>query len=191
MNNDETLGKRAEPIWPFIAMIVLILALACAYWWGLSAYIPLSGEEASSLRGQFGDMFGGLNALFSGLAFAVLIYTMWLQRKELRLQRVELADTRKELARAAAAQEKAEGALCKQNAALQISAAIEALRARIERYDTQIGAMKELPRNSVLDLPEGPVPATHKIRSMQAEQHALTLELDRLVEKAVTLAREA
>jgi len=49
-------------------------------------------------RGTFGDMFGAINALFSGLAFATLIYTTWLQREELALQREELASTREELA---------------------------------------------------------------------------------------------
>jgi hypothetical protein len=48
-------------------------------------------------RGTFGDMFGAVNALFSGLAFASLIYTILLQRQELRLQREELHFTRKEI----------------------------------------------------------------------------------------------
>lgn len=47
--------------------------------------------------GVFGDMFGAANALFSGLAFAGLIYAIWLQRIELKLQREELTATRAEL----------------------------------------------------------------------------------------------
>lgn len=47
--------------------------------------------------GKFGDMFGAVNALFTGLAFAVLIYTVILQTEELRLQRRELRLTRNEL----------------------------------------------------------------------------------------------
>lgn len=54
------------------------------------------GGESTEL-GQFGDKFGFVNALFSGLAFAGLIYTIVLQRKELELQRLELQETRKEL----------------------------------------------------------------------------------------------
>jgi len=49
-------------------------------------------------RGTFGDMFGAVNALFSGLAFAGVIYAILLQRKELSLQRKELELTRQELA---------------------------------------------------------------------------------------------
>lgn len=45
-------------------------------------------------RGTFGDMFGVVNALFSGLAFAGIIFTILLQRQELKYQRDELTATR-------------------------------------------------------------------------------------------------
>lgn len=48
-------------------------------------------------RGTFGDMFGAVNALFSGFAFGGVIYAILLQRKELQLQRIELKQTRVEL----------------------------------------------------------------------------------------------
>lgn len=47
-------------------------------------------------RGTFGDMFGGVNALFSGLAFGGVVFAILLQRKELILQRKELKFTRAE-----------------------------------------------------------------------------------------------
>jgi len=47
-------------------------------------------------RGTFGDMFGSLNALYSGFALAGIIITILLQRKELKLQREELQETRGE-----------------------------------------------------------------------------------------------
>lgn len=50
-------------------------------------------------RGVFGDKFGAINALFSGLAFAGLILTLILQREELSLQRDELEQTREELSK--------------------------------------------------------------------------------------------
>lgn len=43
---------------------------------------------------EFGDQFGGVNALFSGLAFAGVIYAILLQKEELVLQRFELQQTR-------------------------------------------------------------------------------------------------
>ena len=47
-------------------------------------------------RGVFGDMFGTVNSLFSGLAFAGIIITIFLQSRELKLQREELTETREE-----------------------------------------------------------------------------------------------
>jgi hypothetical protein len=48
-------------------------------------------------RGTFGDMFGSVNALFSGLAFAALIYTIFLQRRELKLHHQEIELTHREV----------------------------------------------------------------------------------------------
>ena len=47
-------------------------------------------------QGTYGDMFGAVNALFSGLAFAGLIITLILQRKELSLQREDIFVERNE-----------------------------------------------------------------------------------------------
>jgi len=73
---------------------LLIVWLAVAAAWAISGILLHDTSE----RGTFGDMFGAVNALFSGLAFATLIYTAWMQRDELALQREELAATRAELA---------------------------------------------------------------------------------------------
>jgi hypothetical protein len=77
---------------PKIRWLVLLWA-AIVLLWAVSGY-ALYGD---SQRGTFGDMFGAANALFSGLAFATLIYTAWMQREELSLQRKELEATREEL----------------------------------------------------------------------------------------------
>lgn len=74
---------------------VLLLLVVVALWltglWAVTHFI----EEPK--RGPFGDMFGAVNALFSGLAFAGIIFTIVLQREELRIQRKELEETRHEL----------------------------------------------------------------------------------------------
>lgn len=57
---------------------------------------PIS-ELSISSSGVFGDSFGVLTSLFSGLAFAGLIITIVMQRDELALQRQELNLTRQEL----------------------------------------------------------------------------------------------
>lgn len=57
---------------------------------------PIS-QISVSASGVFGDSFGPLTSLFSGLAFAGLIITIIMQRDELSLQRQELNLTRDEL----------------------------------------------------------------------------------------------
>lgn len=75
--------------WGFPVLICLFVFGA----WFITLYL-LQGDEN---RGTFGDMFGSVNALFSGLAFGGVIYAILLQRKELKLQRKELELTRGEL----------------------------------------------------------------------------------------------
>lgn len=77
---------------PLIFLSVGVVGLFALSWWWLASTI-----NNPERQGQFGDQFGAVNALFSGLAFAGLIFTIILQKKELALQREELADTRQEL----------------------------------------------------------------------------------------------
>ncbi len=73
--------------------------------WFLSATIIWLVFSDWAKSGTFGDTFGAINSLFSGLALAGIIYTIYLQKTELGLQRKELKYTRKELKRSANAQE--------------------------------------------------------------------------------------
>lgn len=75
--------------------IAIWAALCTLGFWALSFFLLFMN---STDRGTFGDMFGAVNALFSGLAFAGLIVTLIMQHEELGLQREELAQTNKELA---------------------------------------------------------------------------------------------
>jgi hypothetical protein len=65
--------------------------------WAVSGVAVNELIDDPEQRGTFGDMFGAVNALFSGLAFAGIIYTIMIQRKELSLQRKELALQREEV----------------------------------------------------------------------------------------------
>ncbi|NOQ94139.1 MAG: hypothetical protein GQ547_05830 [Methylophaga sp.] len=54
-------------------------------------------ESTINETAAFGDSFGALTSLFSGLAFSGLILTILLQREDLNLQRQELSETRNEM----------------------------------------------------------------------------------------------
>ncbi|OMF17032.1 hypothetical protein BK131_03395 [Paenibacillus amylolyticus] len=68
-------------IWPIVCIIIGVIFV-----WASSSWL-INGFIDASYRGTFGDMFGAVNALFSGLAFAGLIYTIAVQRQELQAQR--------------------------------------------------------------------------------------------------------
>lgn len=72
-----------------LLLLLLIMALVLGVWaWGWS-WIDANEElnsasDALAARGQFGDKFGAINALFAGCAFAGIIFTIFLQSREIR-----------------------------------------------------------------------------------------------------------
>jgi hypothetical protein len=87
--------------WGFVVLLGVVAI------WGLSwvlidKYVistnpSLATNEAAG--GVFGDKFGAVNALFSGLAFTGVIWALILQRHDLRLQREEIAEQKATLQR--------------------------------------------------------------------------------------------
>lgn len=88
----EVTEKKNEPLF-----ILLILMIIISIVWTVSGFLVHNFFTEWAERGQFGDMFGAVNSLFSGLAFAGVVYTILLQRKELALQRNEISKSTKEL----------------------------------------------------------------------------------------------
>lgn len=85
--------ERDPSITPFILFVFAILVVCIVF--GIIMFQCIDSWEN---RGLFGDMFGALNALFSGAAFAGVVYAIILQRRELAMQREELRLSREELA---------------------------------------------------------------------------------------------
>lgn len=94
--------------------LIVLIAAGIIIFWGICWLATLYYIDDWNKRASFGDMFGSVNALFSGFALAGVIYAILLQRQELQLQRRELELTREELHRSAEAQEKSEEALREQ-----------------------------------------------------------------------------
>lgn len=102
--------------------------------WIISIVVVNSIYDSPEFRAFLGDSFGTINSLFSGLAFAGIIYTILLQRKELALQRQELKETRNELARSANAQERSELQQKRQSENLKQTAKLNALSTLVSYY---------------------------------------------------------
>ncbi len=151
------------PRWLFRTIVASLFAfvlgvwLSFWFWWG-----PLV-EGKTDARGQWGDSFGAINALFSALAFAGLIITVLLQREELKAQRAELRETRDVLKRTAEAQEQSQAALNAQGDYLARSAKAQALAAVAQISDDDLARLAKVrlqhlqrdggPKPTVADLP--------------------------------------
>ena len=70
------------------ALLVIVI-------WAASALLLYYSVEDFSKSGTFGDSFGVLNTLFSGLAFAGIIVSIKMQNDEMREQRKELQKQKK------------------------------------------------------------------------------------------------
>lgn len=91
------LGKKdGEGETSYRMLLVLLVLITIS--WGLGGGLVYWLNADWQSRGPAGDMFGAVNALFTGCAFAALIFTIRQQSQELSLQREELKLTRGELA---------------------------------------------------------------------------------------------
>ncbi len=128
-------NKEKPEVGDKMSYFLFLGAAVCALWI-LSIFVIQELITDSGKRAAFGDSFGAINSLFSGLALAGIIYTILLQRRELALQRQELELTRKELARSADAQEQSQRELSRQSANLKMTA-------RLNAYSTLINHCRD------------------------------------------------
>lgn len=116
----------------FIALLSIIsfIFIVASWYYTYENLKSLTFEE----RGTLGDMFGGLNTLFSGLAFCGIIISILLQSSELKMQREEIRQNREELKGSKLAQLSQSKALEKQAENLKNSAKLSALNTLVNFY---------------------------------------------------------
>lgn len=69
-----------------LAIFLLLIFFLWKYtseWIDLNIKSTAASETDAQARGLFGDKFGSINALFSGLAFAAISFTIYLQRRDM------------------------------------------------------------------------------------------------------------
>lgn len=69
--------------------IALSILVVWGLWGAFHAFLGGLKSPPIDKLGQWGDTFGALNALFSGLGFSAIIATLWLQQKQLMQGREE------------------------------------------------------------------------------------------------------
>ena len=121
----------------FLKLLLVVVSI-----WLLSAVFIIYFLDDWSSRGTFGDLFGAVNALFSALAFAALIYTIVLQREEIKENREEIKLNRKELSKSSKLQQKAQQVLVEQVEQTHLSAKMNAMRTLVDYYNNQISNPK-------------------------------------------------
>lgn len=152
---------------------LILSVVAIVFLWSGNWYL-LSGMS-NEARGTFGDMFGAVNSLFSGLAFLGVVYAIILQKTELSLQRKELELTRNELKKSAEAQERSEKALSIQAKAMEQTALINTLTASIQSLSSRIQGISLSGKTSVVE-------ENKRRREALIKKHAvLTRKLDEII----------
>ena len=77
-----------------IAIVILLFTVILIWFtfphWMVHLFKISTDKDSQSLLGTFGDSFGALNTLFSGLAFSGIIISIYLQSKELSETRSEI-----------------------------------------------------------------------------------------------------
>jgi len=137
MKKELNMNENKSSTGLLIRLIIVVVIL-----WALSAVIVYFMLDSWADRGTLGDLFGAVNALFSGLAFAVLIYTIVLQREEIKQNREEIVLNRKELAKSARLQQKSQEVLIQQVEQTHLSAKMNAMRTLVDYYNNQISNPK-------------------------------------------------
>ena len=88
--NDNLESDKFLRIFILLSIVMALLAFLCPF---IINYFFCDWSKS----GTFGETFGALNALFSGLAIAGVIVTILIQRNELKNQRIELGLQRTEM----------------------------------------------------------------------------------------------
>ncbi|MBN73812.1 MAG: hypothetical protein CME32_31535 [Gimesia sp.] len=85
------IGKFFHAISYFLLFMIFVVGVLSVQW---LCWNWIENNIPEDKQGSFGDMFGSVNTLFSGLAFAGVLFTIFLQSRELSATRSELKLTR-------------------------------------------------------------------------------------------------
>lgn len=90
-NNAKKWYEKRKNVIAGIAVIFAVWLISAIFIYYYQSGVSTSAtNDVWARRGQVGDMFGAVNALFSGLAFAGVIYAILLQKDQLILTKKEL-----------------------------------------------------------------------------------------------------
>ncbi len=145
----------------------------------MGVYWFLTGGDLGK-SGQFGDMFGTVNALFSGLAFAAIAWTITLQQRQIAVQMEELQLQREDLKLQRKEMQESRGELAKQAKAQEAQTQVSIAQVRAAAYGAAIGVLNELELENALPEPEVPVETRYSESEMNKTEEMIFKKIIRL-----------
>jgi hypothetical protein len=136
MNNgamDKPPERNRSALRIFAVTIGACVLLEAAAALGVCALLPTWQE-----RGQFGDVFGVVNATFSALAFSALVYTVILQRQDLLLQQEQIEGAKAQLKKSEEVQDRIAAALAEHARIVAQSTQLESACAMLQHCRSEI-----------------------------------------------------
>ncbi len=91
--------------WLLLRYIFIVFTIPVSLYVVFLLFILTKDPAWTTHIGTFGDSFGALNTLFTGLTFSGLVITILLQRDALAVQKEDLLESRQQFKRSAEAQE--------------------------------------------------------------------------------------
>lgn len=84
--SSESNSSSRDDVTKLLVIMVIVLLIWGGGWFCIDYFIKAGDDLVSNqtARGQFGDKFGAINALFAGFAFAGIIFTIYLQNREIK-----------------------------------------------------------------------------------------------------------
>jgi hypothetical protein len=128
INNQTDKTDKNYYIKLFSKICSCILVITIVYFFAVNYLSPECCRNEA--RGTFGDLFGGLNAIFSGFAFSGVVITILMQMEVLKFAKIELE-------KSVAAQDSSQQALMHQLKIMQTSTRIESVKSIVDTYDKQ------------------------------------------------------
>ena len=154
---------------------IILIVISILVLWVVTPIILSIVFDTAEAKGLFGDSFGALNSLFSGLAFAGVIIAILLQRNELKLQREELELTRTELSRSASAQEESGSVLGEQSEVMKVTAELNGLASLIQARTGQIQYLADIKTSSNTRMYDDDIAALQEKRNKDIESLELLM----------------
>lgn len=138
---DDSQSMKVSPLpkWPWVLPLLFIASIFLGNLYVI--YCRFKGRLVDS--GQFGDSFGSVNALFTGLGLAGVVYAIVLQSRELELQRQSFEANRRSEKENAELQSQVAGALLRQSELSLISSQLNALSISMNRDQKVIDTADE------------------------------------------------